>query len=446
MSADTPGNCTYEQIKGTWTFSIGQTYTSYKDFQASGAGKCDSFAVKKKLKIKLQNPDLAYDEFGHMGFWTMIYNQGFEIVIANRKYFAFSRYAGTMDDPISICNETMPGMTHDVLQRQWACYYGVKDTDANQPESPRPVKSVGNADVYWDRPFITNHDFISKINSVQNLWTAEAYPEYDEMSLRDLHRRSGGPASQVSLPKAAPVTSQQRLLTSGLPDSFDWRNINGQDFVGDVRNQGNCGSCYSFASAGLLESRIRIATNNSVQVVLSEQDVVECSPYSQGCDGGFPYLIGGKYAEDFGLALESCNPYQAQDGTCKTQSDCTRYYATNYHYVGGYYGACNEEVMKLALIHDGPLAVGFEVYPDFKFYKGGVYVHTGLQDHFNPFELTNHAVLLVGYGVDAATGTKYWIVKNSWGNSWGESGYFRIRRGTDECAFESLAVNTQAVL
>lgn len=81
-----------------------------------------------------------------------------------------------------------------------------------------------------------------------------------------------------------------------------------------------------------------------------------------------------------------------------------------------------------------------QVYPDFMHYREGIYHHTGLAEPFNPFELTNHAVLLVGYGRCQKTGQKYWIVKNSWGTGWGEDGYFRIRRGSDECAIESIAV------
>lgn len=72
--------------------------------------------------------------------------------------------------------------------------------------------------------------------------------------------------------------------------------------------------------------------------------------------------------------------------------------------------------------------------------------HTGLTDKFNPFEITNHVVAIVGYGADKETGEKYWIVKNSWGESWGESGFFRIRRGTDECSIESIAVSAQPIM
>jgi len=103
--------------------------------------------------------------------------------------------------------------------------------------------------------------------------------------------------------------------------------------------------------------------------------------------------------------------------------------------------------MMKALIHNGPLAVAFQVESDFMLYKSGIYHHTqvpqllrsGMSD-FDPFEMTNHAVLLVGYGVDKDTKQKYWIVQNSWGEDWGENGFFRIRRGTDECAIESIAV------
>ena len=109
------------------------------------------------------------------------------------------------------------------------------------------------------------------------------------------------------------------------------------------------------------------------------------------------------------------------------------------------FNSCNEALMRLVLVTRGPIAVSFEVYPDFQHYKSGVYHHESeLFDGFNPWEITNHVVLVVGYGSD--DGQDYWIVKNSWGSSWGEDGFFRIRRGNDECGIESLAVDIDMIM
>lgn len=97
------------------------------------------------------------------------------------------------------------------------------------------------------------------------------------------------------------------------------------------------------------------------------------------------------------------------------------------------------KIFSLRLQRRAPCS-SLQVYSDFMHYKQGIYHHTGLKDAYNPFELTNHAVLLVGYGNCPVSGQKFWIVKNSWGADWGEKGYFRIRRGSDECAIESIAV------
>ena len=107
--------------------------------------------------------------------------------------------------------------------------------------------------------------------------------------------------------------------------------------------------------------------------------------------------------------------------------------------------------MMEALYKRGPITIGFEVYPDFMSYSSGIYHHTfparsaSKLGRFSPFELTNHAVLVVGWGTTGG-GDKYWVVKNSWGTGWGQGGYFMIRRGQDECGLESMAVEAEPVL
>jgi len=301
------------------------------------------------------------------------------------------------------------------------------------------------------KKYQTNHPLIEAINTMKTTWTAKAYPKHERFTVADMYRRSGGLGSRLAhRPKAAPMTKEHREIVKSLPTSFDWHNMNGVDYVSPVRDQAQCGSCYAFGSLGALESQVRIMTNNTQTPVFSPQDIVSCSEYAQGCDGGFPFLIAGKHAKDFGVVAESCNAYLGTDtATCGTDETCSRTYTYHYQYVGGYYGACNEAEMMQSLVNHGPLVVGFEVYDDFRPYTTGVYHHIFELDHlhngqFDPFELTNHAVLVTGYGVE--NGTKYWTVKNSWSGDWGENGFFKIQRGNDECAIESLAVEVKVIL
>ncbi|XP_064596864.1 dipeptidyl peptidase 1-like [Liolophura sinensis] len=437
-TADTPANCTYEDIKGTWKFLIGPRGND-------NTVDCSKpFTPVSTYDVILEFPDVAYDNQGQRGFWTLIYNQGFEVVINDKKFFAFSAYKNDSGKIIDYCEETFPGWVHDINEKNWACYNGVKQQATFTPKHHVPYTKP-NQVFDSERKYKHNAKFIEAINVVQTSWVAGRYAGYEGMSLRDLHQRGGGRRSARAYPRPAPITKYQEEISGQLPDEFDWRDVNGVNYVSPVRNQQSCGSCYAFGSMAMLEARTRILTNNSRQPVFSTQDAVSCSEYAQACEGGFPYLIAGKYGEDFGVIEESCFPYTGKESPCK-KTKCRRHYTTDYYYIGGYYGACNEPLMRMELVKNGPVAISFEVYSDFQSYKGGIYHHTGLQDHFNPWEITNHVVLVVGYGQDKASGEKFWTVKNSWGEKWGEKGYFRIRRGTDECSMESMAVAVTPVV
>nr|CAH8851228.1 unnamed protein product [Trichobilharzia regenti] len=439
VNADTPANCTYEDAHGQWIFHVG-------DY----ASKCsENLKPKQSITINLLYPDIAIDAFGNRGHWTLIYNQGFEVTINHRKWLVIFYYKKNGDYN---CHKSMPMWTHDTLIRQWKCFMAEKIGVHTSPKTNKliPFKGFGNT------LYQVDVDLVNRINTHQNSWQATVYPELSKYTMAEIRNRAGGVKSSLSRPATmlhrSKASEELLALTRNLPTEFDWVNPpNGlRSPVTPIRNQESCGSCYAFASAAALEARIRLASNFTLQPILSPQAIVDCSPYSEGCSGGFPFLIAGKYAEDFGFVPEDCDPYTGIDGDkCPISKNCTRYYATNYGYIGGYYGATNEELMRLELVNNGPFPVGFEVYEDFQFYKQGVYRHTGLHSNrygFDPFELTNHAVLLVGYGVDKSTGEPYWKIKNSWGPGWGEKGFFRILRGVDECGIESLGVRFDPVL
>jgi hypothetical protein len=206
-----------------------------------------------------------------------------------------------------------------------------------------------------------------------------------------------------------PAEKTIRFPTTGaLPDSVDWRN---KGAVTPVKDQGQCGSCWTFSTTGVLEGFYFV--KNGELISFSEQQIVDCaSSAGQGCNGGWPYLAV-EYAGQQGLEKESDYPYTARDGTCKFTASKAIKINTGYQFVT----PKSSDQLKNALVN-APVSVCIEADQDtFQFYKSGV-ISTGCGANID------HAVLAVGYQKVGAL--EAFIVKNSWGTSWGSSGYVYI--------------------
>ena len=242
----------------------------------------------------------------------------------------------------------------------------------------------------------------------------------DDISLEVLSEDSSLPAPAATI--------------EGLPSTLDWRNVGGISYVTPIKNQGSCGSCWAFAVTAALESQVAIGATGT-QVNLSEQILVSCSG-AGSCSGGYPGSAS-TYVRDVGLPLETCFPYTATNNSCSNA--CSNWQASTYK-VKGWHTASTSGVqsvkvedIKNALYTYGPVLATFYVYNDFYSYRSGVYSYT------TGSYLGAHAVLIVGYD-DAS---QAFIVKNSWGTGWGETGYFRIAfsevGGTSNFAYSSIA-------
>ena len=215
---------------------------------------------------------------------------------------------------------------------------------------------------------------------------------------------------------------------ASLPTAFDWStggSLNdGRNYVTPVHNQGSCGSCWAFATTAALESYTLIQGGDSTCYVgscdLAEQMVLTCSG-GGSCSGG-SITTPSNYFVSTGVATEAADPYEITSTVCNPAS----YWATQAHKIKSWvYVATSSPTVgaiKSALVVTGPLVTTMAVYQDFYlYYKSGVYSYT-----FGSY-VGSHAILIVGYQDDAAyPGGGYFRVKNSWGTSWGEAGFFRI--------------------
>jgi hypothetical protein len=240
---------------------------------------------------------------------------------------------------------------------------------------------------------------------------------------------STSPSREDKLPKDAVVSKSGQIFRTGLivpmnfkplrivkahlgedlPATFDWRD---KVTLSPIENQGSCGSCWAFSTAATFQDVKRIFGETED---LSEQYLLSCANPSQwSCNGGF--FAHDAHKSPRGGVLASEYPYTAKDTTCKSSINY-RWKLSSWAYLQGGENPTVDEI-KAAIYKYGPVSVGVAVDDSFSSYTGGIFQGTG-------FTNLNHAVNIVGWG------DGYWIMRNSWGTSWGENGYMRLKFGAN---------------
>ena len=279
-------------------------------------------------------------------------------------------------------------------------------------------------------------------------------------------------------------------FTKTLPPHFDGRKI-WKDYLYPIHSQGNCGACWAFATASVFSMRHNIATNNNPKIEISPANMITCNTGDQefaivknaiesgtstgaremesagqqaiatmfGCLGGNTLLNSWSYFFSDGCVEESCVPYNAPELDLKNWTSatdlpsCEYINGAKYNYCfdgvtpARYWQACGlyyvpgtseykgtERNIRVEIYKWGPVSSGIVLHDDFLDWNGlGIYTYDGISP-----DKGGHSIVIIGWGEE--NDTKYWLCENSWGREWGDEGYFKIRRGTNECKIEENVI------
>ena len=210
--------------------------------------------------------------------------------------------------------------------------------------------------------------------------------------------------------------------SAGLPTSFDWRD---KGAITAVYNQGQCGSCWAFSATETIESYNEICGNGLNHE--SMQQIVDCDTTAYGCNGGWTSSAYNYIEQAGGIEPLADYPYTAETGSCQFDASKINEKITGWKYVTQ---SADESAMQNWAYSDGPLSVCVDA-ASWQFYTGGVITSCGQQ--------VDHCVQVTGWSTQQ--GTPAWNVRNSWGTSWGLSGYLYVERGKNMCAIGSTVTS-----
>ncbi|XP_018896137.2 digestive cysteine proteinase 2 [Bemisia tabaci] len=257
----------------------------------------------------------------------------------------------------------------------------------------------------------------NKENNVEygmNEMTDLTYPEF-------MATRANLKPEALAFVRSLPVV--EPAFATVQASSKDWRSENK---VTPIKNQGSCGSCYTFSTCVGVESGHAIKHGDLTS--LSEQQLLDCDRQSSGCNGGWmPNSLDSIKAKG-GLMSSSAYPYEGKQRSCRFKSGSGVAQVSDYQQ----FTSKAENAIADSVLASGPVINAICATRDFQYYKSGIYKNTACRCRGE----VNHAVAIVGYGTDDKDGD-YWIIKNSWGTSWGEKGYMRIKKGANICSLSN---------
>jgi cathepsin X len=350
------------------------------------------------------------------------------------------------------------GVKYWTVRNSWGSHFG-------ESGFFRVIRGVNNIAIETDCAWATPKDTWSKPEKHVTTDEEKNDPRNKNISMEanfvpetDLFMQKGGCRTEKVFfeggEKPLPVHAWEEVDTSDLPENWDWRDMNGTNFLSWNKNQHipvYCGSCWAQGSTSALADRfnIMLKDHSPAPIALSAQAIVNCRA-GGSCQGGNP---GGVYefAYKNGIPDSSCEQYVAENSDhsrctdmdlCK---DCTwppcpvgetcqdKCWAVDYkhYYASNYYSLRGAEKMKADLYKYGPISCGIEVTDKFEAYTGGIY------SEFKLLPMINHEISVVGWGKDAETGQEYWIGRNSWGTYWGEGGFFKMATGKHGLGIEN---------